>query len=716
MVDDYTLLPSIHTKPKRFSTRRIVAAVALIGAVAAVIAVAVSRLDASNSSNVHSTSLAMSSDVENPVAGYLRQLVNWTADPCEDFYQYVCGNWLANFTLPADKTRYSLALTSLADVNQKILRGIVEDPAGPWPVLGPFYQSCMDEKAVDLDSLDPYFTLVNKLVAVQPVDVRELFTVLGLLHASGISSLFNPSVDTDSKDPYARLFSLSQGGLGLPSRDYYLSADNLRKPYQEHISKIFALYGSSQQDADSMAALVVNFETLVANISVSEEALRDPESVYHKMGLEQLEALTPGVSAEAWDAYLKALNIDLKETRTDVINVVTPSFFQALSSLIGSAEFSHSLTAYLHWNILNSHADLLSTSFRDEHFRFYGQVLAGQKEQTPRWKQCVAAADSLLGELLGRIYVMLEFPGASKDVASEMLTRIEKSFQNNIENVDWMDATTKDVAVTKVHMVSNQIGYPEKWKDYSQLSLKANQYVENTLTLRKNQIAYQMSRLHEKVDKKDFDMTPPTVNAYYNPTSNQMVFPAGILSGWIFNVSFPAAYNFGTTGVIMGHELSHGFDDEGRQFDGEGRLRPWWPEDVVDRFKERVGCVADFYSNYEPLPGLHVNGRLTLGENLADLGGVKTSFKAYNQFIADHGAEPQVMNEFTNEQLFFVSFGSMWCEKATPEAMRTQVLTNPHSPGHYRVNGPLSNFDAFASAFKCPVGSNMNPSKKCSVW
>eukprot|EP00742_Colponemidia_sp_Colp-10_P001627 GILJ01001746.1.p1 GENE.GILJ01001746.1~~GILJ01001746.1.p1 ORF type:complete len:720 (+),score=122.45 GILJ01001746.1:132-2291(+) len=717
----YSLLPDSTVPISRNPTfkRKLFYGVATLlvatGVIVGVI-LAVSSSSGSNSSLASPSSLSSASaspDGLDYVREQIRSMVNFSADPCEDFNLYACGSWLESFPLPADRSRYSFATTGLDDENKKILRSILEDPSGEWPVIGPFYRSCMNAIPGEVTLLDSLFAMA--LQATEG-ELKHTFFYLGQLHRNAVPVLFDSGVSADAKDPSFNLFQLSQGGINLPSITNYKD-DALLAKYRKHIETMYSFVRIDQDQAQTMSQAIVDVESHLASISKPPAELRDPEAVYHKTDLKQIEALT-GFSAELWTAYFEGLRIDPSDPSRPLLNIMVPSFFQALRPVL---ENPKGLFYYLHWTVLHAHADLLGGDFAVEHFKFYGQELNGLQVQPPRWLQCVTATDAHLGELLGRYFVLLAFPGDSKAIVQDMVKRVEEAFTANLPNVDWMDESTREVAAQKVSQIMNQIGYPDKWKDYSSLNWEnPSSYLSNTLQCKQLEKDTELDKLHKPVNKLEFQMTPPTVNAYYEPTLNQIVFPAGILGGFFFNHTFPAAINYGATASAIGHELSHGFDDEGRQFDGTGKLVPWWPEEVVKKFMDRIQCVDDLYSSYKPFPDLHLNGRLTMGENLADISGVKSAFTAYQNLVQSGGSKPQdqiqFMDEFTNDQLFYVAYAASWCEKQTPQALRNQVLTNPHSPAQYRIIAPLTQDPNFAQSFSCPAGSRMNPVNRCKVW
>ena len=639
-----------------------------------------------------------------------------TADPCQDFYQYACGTWMRTSQIPPDRSRWGRGFSEIEERNQAILRDILERAAKAQAGdadrnrIGLFFGSCMDEDAVERSGLGLLQPLLREIDAVR--DASGLLQVAGHLHLVGAEALFEPEVFADFKDPDTSIAYYLQGGIGLPDREYYIAADErslaLRGEYQAHVGRMLALLGESAEAAQRHAAAILEFETQLARVSLPREEARDLERIYHKIDLAGLKATAPELP---WDMYLSAIGYPALRS----INVGMPDFFKGLSALATRTP-PETLQAYLRWHLAHAAVQALPRAFVEEDFAFFGRSLSGQKEIQPRWKRCVQATDGALGEILGRSYVERAFGGDSKPVALEMIEGIEAALGRALAGLTWMDETTRERARGKLAQVTNKIGYPDRWRDYAALSIRPGDYLGNTLEAARFEFRRQLDKVGKPVDKKEWGMTPPTVNAYYNPTVNEMVFPAGILQPPFFSRDFPRAMNYGAVGMAMGHELTHGFDDQGRKFDGTGLMREWWDPSVVARFEERARCVEGLYSGYEIEPGLKVNGKLTLGENIADLGGIKESYGAYKAWEAEHGAPASPVPGLTNDQLFFIGYAQSWCELMTPERARLQVSVDPHSPARFRVRGPLVSFPAFAQAFSCAPETAMNPSSRCEVW
>jgi predicted metalloendopeptidase len=472
---------------------------------------------------------------------------------------------------------------------------------------------------------------------------------------------------------------------------------------------MFQLLGEPEEAAKKHAGQVFNFELELAKVSRPRVEMRDPNKTYNKLDLDGLKKLAPALD---WTRFLATTGYPSVKD----INVSVPEFFQGLEKQVTSTD-PETLRAYLRWHLLRATSPLLSKAFVDESFEFYGKKLSGQKEQQARWKRCVEATDQSLGELLGPEFVKLYFPGDSKAIAKDLIGRIEAAFEKNLPSLTWMDDATRGRADGKLKALKNKIGYPDKWRDYSKLAVMKGEYFGNGMAARRFAFDYDANKIGKPVDKGDWGMTPPTVNAYYNANLNEMVFPAGILQPPFFDRNFPMAMNFGGIGMVMGHELTHGFDDQGRKFDPTGKLTEWWEPSVSAKFEERAKCVSDLYSTYEVQPGVTLNGKLTLGENIADLGGIKQAYVAYKKWAAEHPElDKPAVPGLTNDQLFFVGFGQTWCTIQTPESERMLVTTDPHSHAKYRVTGPLSNSPAFSSAFQCAEGTPMHRKDACEVW
>ncbi|MEP7010214.1 MAG: M13 family metallopeptidase [Acidobacteriota bacterium] len=651
------------------------------------------------------------------VAAEIRATIDPKADPCQSFYQYACGGWLAKTTLPADESQFGRGFSQLADTNREVLHGVLEELAkkpGTDPddkKLGAFYLSCMDDAAIEKAGAAPLAPLFAEIA--KATDLDSAMTVAAMLQREGIEALLSTAVEGDFKDPDLSIAYLTQGGLGLPDRDYYLKDDAdskaLLADYQGHVAKMLALAGESAADSTRHAAAIVAFETELAKVSLPRAEMRDPNKIYHRVDPAALSAMSSGLS---WAPFFSGLG----QPNLTLISAAPEGFFKGLAETLKKTDLD-TVRADFRWLAVHSRADQLSKAFVDEDFAFFDKRLQGQQELQVRWKRCVEATDGALGFALGRAFVARQFAGESKKVAVEMIQDIEHSFEAGLPDLAWMDDTTRARAKEKTAVLVNKVGYPDKWRDYSALSVASDAgYFANSRAATRFEVDRLLAKIGQKVDRTEWGMTPPTVNAYYNPLRNEMVFPAGVLQPPFFSKDHPAAMNYGGIGMAMGHELTHGFDDQGRQFDGSGRLREWWDPAVVGRFQERTSCVENLYSGFEVQPGVKVNGKLTLGENIADFGGIKASFHGLHSWAERNGNPGPLIQGFTNDQLFFLGFAQSWCSLRRPEFSKLLATVDPHSPPNFRVDGPLSNFPAFAETFHCAAGTPMNRVQRCEVW
>ncbi len=656
------------------------------------------------------------------IAASVTSSMDRAADPCNDFYRYACGGWLDSTKIPADQARWVRSFSTITERNRELVKELLEkegrspsaDPERRQ--IGDFYAACMDDGAVEKAGVSP---LTGMFTAIDQVsDASTLMSVVAGLSKNGVNALFGGGATPDFKNPTMNLLFLSQGGLGLPDRDYYVSDDSKKKEvlakYEAHVGRMLALSGESAADSARHAKAIVGFETELARASRPRAEMRDRDRIYNKIDRAGLEKLTPKLD---WPRYFGTLGY--ADVRS--INVAVPEFYQALERLATSTP-EETLRAYLRWSVVDAHADRLPKAFVDANFDFFGKTLSGQQEIQPRWKRCVTATTAALGEAIGKIYVAQEFSGNSKEIAVEMIRDIENAFESNLPALAWMDDTTRKRAVEKAKKVTNKIGYPDVWRDYSPVKVKRDDYFGSVLSSARFEFDRDMQKVGKPVDRSEWLMVPQQVNAYYMSTANEIAFPAGILQPPFFHKDFPAAMNYGAVGTVMGHELTHGFDDQGRKSDGDGVLREWWEPEVAAKFERQAACVEAQYSKFEVEPGVHVNGKLTLGENIGDIGGVKEAFVAFQGWKARHKlpqpGEPKepLIPGLTDDQLFFVSFSQVWCSLSTPEFQRNQVTTDSHSPGQFRAIAPLMNQPEFAQAFSCPAGAKMNPAERCTVW
>ena len=639
--------------------------------------------------------------------------IDRSQDPCSDFYQYACGNWLKTVQIPADEPAWSRSFNEIQKRNELELKRILEEATKPGstdPVtqkLGAFYGACMDEAAADKAGARPIRALLDKAASVK--DAKSLSAVVTELHAVGITPLFDTSPTQDADDATRWMATLDQNGLGLPDRDYYLRDDEgskkLLATYREHVARMLTLAGFPEKRATAAAADVLALETELAKISKTKVERRDPKTMFNRFNR---SGVAKAVPAFDWEGYWKGLGFPGIQN----ISLTAPKFFEGLQALITSTK-PGVWQSYLQWQIVHDTASLLSKPFVDERFRMQ-QALTGQPELPPRWRRCVHATDDALGDLLAQPYVRDHFPGDSKQSAETMVSAISAAMGSDLDGLDWMDAETRSRAHEKLGSLAYLIGYPEKWKAYD-FALDPKGYAQNALHSRNYELKRALTKVGKPVDRTEWQMTAPTVNAYYDPQRNQMVFPAGIMQPPFYGINQGLAVNAGAIGMVVGHELTHGFDDEGSQFDAKGNLSSWWTPAASDKFKAKISCVEKQYSGYEALPGLHVNGALTLGENIADNGGLKLAFEAYRA-LRKNAKEAVIADGMSEDQQFFLGFAQGWCAVYRPDFERMVVQTNPHSPPRFRVRGPLTNMPQFGEAFSCKVGSPMRPKDTCSVW
>jgi putative endopeptidase len=657
---------------------------------------------------------AAGQSIPRPPRGFDTAWMDNTANPCTDFYQYACGTWLAKNPIPPDQSRWG-RFNELEERNLAILREILETSAVPQPnrtpieqKIGDYYASCMDEKAINAKGLAPLKPELDRISALK--DKKNLAAVVAHLHRIGVRALFGFGSDPDYKNSKWMIAVAAQGGLSLPDRDYYLKTDpksvELRQQYEKHVQAMFHLLGDSEAEASRRANVVLDFETGLAKSSLDRVTRRNPEKIYHKMTAKELEALNPSFS---WPRYFQGV----KAPSFQSLNVAEPDFFRGVEQQLQSQSLDNWRT-YLTWRLLHSSAPLLPAPFVEENFNFYGKILTGAKELRPRWKRCVSMVDDELGEALGRKYVEKTFGAGSKERMLKLVDAIERALAEDLKSLDWMTPATKQRALEKLHAVTNKIGYPDKWRDYSSVRIVRGDALGNSIRASEFEVGYELAKIGKRVDPKEWFMTPPTVNAYYNPTMNNINFPAGILQPPFFDNKMDDAVNYGGIGAVIGHELTHGFDDQGRKFDGQGNLRDWWTPRDAQQFEKRAQCFVDQYSGYTAVDSVKLNGKLTLGENVADNGGLRLAYMALMDILG--GKQPPKIDGFTAAQRFFLGWGQIWCQNITSEGARLRATIDPHSPGEYRVNGVVSNMPEFREAFGCREGQPMVREKACRVW
>ncbi len=661
---------------------------------------------------------AQTSSSTRPAPGFSLDTIDKTADPCVDFYQYACGNWIKNSEIPPDQSQW-VSFVELRERNLDIERGILEKAAAGGASrdaadqrIGDLYGSCMDEKAVNAKGISPIKPELDRVAAAQ--NKGALIDEMAHLHLVGGTSLFSFYSASDLHNADQVIAYIDQGGLTLPDRDYYIKDDNakmkeMRQHLVEYVTQAFTLAGQTPQQAGDSAQTVLRIETALAKASMDRTARRDPKNRDHKMSREEAVALAPDFCL---NRYFDAVGAP-KFTK---LNVTNPDFFKQVNGVLES-ESLDSLKTYVSWHVLNEAAPWLSQSFVDVNFKFQ-QNLTGQKEIQARWKRCITLTDRELGEALGQRYVDATFGPEGKQRMLKMVDALEKSLAEDVQNLSWMSEETKKQAKVKLDAIRNKIGYPDVYRDYSSVVIRPDDLVGNIARAEEFESKREIGKIDKPLDRKEWGMTPPTVNAYYNPSFNEVVFPAGILQPPFFDKSMDDAVNFGGIGLVIGHELTHGFDDQGRKYDPQGNLHDWWTAQDGKEFEKRVSCVADEYSNFVAVDDLKLNGRLTLGENTADNGGARIALMALEHMIADDktGKEDEKIDGYTPEQRFFLGFGRVWCEKRRPEIARTRVLTDPHSPGKYRVNGVVQNMPEFQKAWGCKAGQPMVAENACHVW
>ena len=639
-----------------------------------------------------------------------------SVNPCEDFYEYACGTWRKNNPIPSDQARWG-RFNELAEYNRQFLHNILEKASADDPKrspvmqkIGDMYQSCMDEATVNSKGSEPLKPELDRIAAVTNKD--QLIAEIAHLHSLGVPALLSFGAGPDLHNASMIIANVGQGGLGLPDRDYYLEQDpksqETRQKYLEHMANMFVLLGDDKAVAQKEAQAVMEIESKLADAAFKRVQMRDPKNRDHKMKVAELETLAPGFEFSRFFAASGAPEFS-------EVNVIPPDFFKKANAVLDSASIDDWKT-YLRWHLVHATAPALSDPFVKENFAFEGQYLSGQKELQSRWKRCVQLTDRLLGEALGQPYVQETFGPQSKARMLKNVAALEESLGQDIQGLDWMTPETKKQALVKLHAITNKIGYPDKWRDYSTVKIVRGDFFGNGLRARAFEVQRQINKIGRALDKKEWGMTPPTVNAYYNASNNDINFPAGILQPPFFDPAEDEAVNFGGIGVVIGHELTHGFDDQGSKFDAEGNLTNWWTEQDRTEFEKRTGCIADEYSGFVAVDDVHLNGRLTLGENTADNGGLRIALMALRKQMAHDAKTAAKKDGFTAEQRFFLGFAQIWCQNATPESSRLLAKTDPHSPGQYRVNGTLQNSADFAKAFNCKAGQKMVSANACHVW
>jgi putative endopeptidase len=644
-------------------------------------------------------------------------ILDKTCKPCEDFFHYASGEWLAKNPVPAAYPSWG-RFNELAERNRDELHQILEDaqantkaaPGSNDQKIGDFYASCMDETSVNAAGAKP---LEAELARIEKLgDLNDLQPEIAHLQAIGVNALFEFGSTQDAKNSTQEIAGADQGGLGLPDRDYYTrsdaKSDEVRAKYEEHVGKMLALAGDDAAKAAAEAKTILDLETKLAEASLTRVELRDPEKTYHKLTRAELKTLTPNWS---WESYFK----DIGYPTIDVVDVSAPKFFESMSQTLKDTPLDTWKT-YLRWYLLNSTAGYLSQPFVDEDFDFKGRVLQGTKELLPRWKRCVSATDRQLGEALGQIYAQKYFPPAAKARALDMVNHLTEALRDDLRTIPWMGPETRKQALAKLDAFTRKIGYPDKWRDYSAYSVDRGPYVLNQIRGAEFEFKRELNKIGKPVDRTEWGMTPPTVNAYYRAEMNEIVFPAGILQPPFFDPQADDASNYGAMGAVIGHEMTHGFDDEGRKFDAQGNLKDWWTPEDAKNFEERAACVEKQFDSYVVEESLHENGKLVLGESIADLGGLNLAYRALH--AAEKGKADPLAGGLTQDQRFFLSYAQIWAANDRPEYARLLVNTNPHPLPRFRAIAAPSNMPEFARAFSCKEGDAMiRPSSmRCQIW
>ncbi|MDB5397044.1 MAG: Endothelin-converting enzyme 1 [Rhodospirillales bacterium] len=639
-------------------------------------------------------------------------VMDQNADPCGNFFRYACGGWIDANPIPADESGWGLDHV-LALHNREKLRAILDKAvARPTPdtqKIGDFYASCMDESAIEKVGLSPLKPMLERIDALTVKD--QLPPLLAQLHRAGVEALFRFGAGQDAKDAESQIAIADQGGMGLPDRDYYLKTDpssvKLRDDYRAHIVRMLVLAGENQTDADKHANTVLSVETALAKGALDRVARRDPQQTYHRLERAELDTLTPGFD---WAGYFA----DVGAPQVKLVDITEKKFFQNAAHVIAAADLGD-LKTYLKWHLISGAATWLPKALVDENFAFYGTRLTGTTENKPRWKRCVDIVDEALGEDLGRAYVADAYPPEAKAGTEAMVTAISTAFEDDLKTLDWMSPETKAKALVKLGQMRKKLGYPDHWRDYGEMTVTRGDMLGNASHAAGFELQRELNKIGKPIDRGEWGMSPPTVNAYYDPQMNDINLPAGILQPPFFSPKYDDAVNFGATaGGTVGHEMTHGFDDEGRQYDGRGNLTDWWTKADAVKFSRRAQCVVDQYSAYTAVDNIHINGRLTLGENVADLGGVRLGYVALMNILAKKPVG--LIGGFTPAQRYFIAYAQSWCGATRPESIRLRTATDPHSPPEFRVNGVVSDLPEFRAAFSCKANAAMVRAKVCRVW
>jgi putative endopeptidase len=655
-----------------------------------------------------------------PAPAFDTSAINTSADPCNDFYKFACGNFAASHPIPSDQSGVDQFYT-LFNVDTQELSGILQkyaaDSAARTPnqqKIGDDYAACMNTTLIDQKGLTPIQPLLDEINKVSKPGLPYLS---GELQRIGVNVFFGFGEEQDFKDSTKQVAAVDQGGLGLPERDYYTRTGEkdkqIRSEYVDHVAKILTLAGETPEQAKTDATNILVFETKLAVASMTNTERRDPDAIYHPESLATFESSIAPVN---FTPFLEAIH----SPKIDSLVNANPKFFPAMVAAIRATDID-TLHAYLRFHLISTFANKLPKPIDDENFDFYGRKLEGQPKQRPRWKICSGAVDGALGEALGQVYVEQYFAGDSKEKMLQMVHDIEAAMDQDIDTLDWMSPATRVRAKEKLHAVADKIGYPDHWRDYTKLTISPTEALGDDERATAFENDRELNKIGTPVDKLEWGMTPPTVNAYYNPSMNDINFPAGILQPAFYDPKADLAVNYGHIGAVIGHELTHGFDDEGKKFDAKGNLADWWTAEDTTKFQAKTSCLVKEYGNFtaveDPKEPVKVNGNLTLGENTADNGGLVLAYIAYLDRAKKEDLDiHKKIDGYTGPQRFYIAFAQNWCENSRPEAVRAQVLTDPHSPDHFRANGAIVNQPGFAAAFSCKKGSPMVPADSCRVW
>jgi endothelin-converting enzyme/putative endopeptidase len=636
--------------------------------------------------------------------------------PCENFYQYSCGTWIKDNPIPADQARWDV-YGKLTYENQLYLWGLLLEAGKPSPTrtanqqkIGDLFHACIDETAVEKAGAAPLDPALKQIVALKSVGDLPTFLAHQHLTLYASSMFFNFGANQDYANSSSMIAFADAGGLGLPDRDYYTKTDakseETRQKYVAHMTEMFTLLGDSPEAAAANAKTVMRIETALAKASLTRVEQRDPYKLFHNMTAAQLKALTPSFN---WKTYLEVLQAPAIKT----YNVSQPAFYKEFDNQLKTDSLDD-IKAYLRWHLIHAKARFLSSKFVEADFNFNSKYLRGTTAMQPRWKRCVQLVDHTLGEAMGQVFVEKTFTADTKARTVAMTKEIEAAMQSEIESLPWMSAATKQQALLKLHGIANKIGYPDKWRDFSSVDIKPNDFLGDMERAVAFESHRDLMKIGKPVDRSEWQMSPPTVNAYYDPQMNDINFPAGVLQPPLFDPKMDDAPNYGNTGATIGHELTHGFDDEGRQFDAKGNLHDWWTKRDAEEFQKRADCVSDEYSQFKVVDDIKINGKLTMGEDVADLGGTLLAWIAWKAANKGHVLQP--IDGLTPEQRFFVGMAQWACGSERPESLRMSAITNPHSPNEYRINGVVSNMPEFQQAFSCKVGQPMVRKDGCKIW